>query len=376
MDHLYVNGVPGPGFSGFSGDFSLVHGAVFATGFTNDKPTVLHGAKQFGPYDSVSYEKISEDRQHYAMRVTNQKVSHLLYDDTLIEPKGNLLGFDLGPQGELAYTYKGDGGIKVVFNGQEFPDSYQSVDYVTISPDGKKLAFWATKNSRWMLIAGDKAYPSASGFFIYIAGDRYAVMWSRDSEHVLYYVRNGRGRTAGATAMLDGTALRNAHAPGGFMVMGIIQCEGGEICGEQMMGGSSVEPEALVETALQEGKTACVTESSVMIGAKLSCIVGPPPGREADKNKAPQPSRVIFGEKEEGPYKRVRSALSATKDGNHYGYVVETEQGWQVVVDGILRAHVYEEIYRAYINESEGTYEFLASKGGNLYHVVQPFGAD
>lgn len=372
LDHIFVDGVPGPGFGGFSSQFEWINGAVFATGFTNEKPTVVHGAKQFGPYDSVSYEQVSDDGQHYAQRVTAQGVSQILYDDALIQPKGEIGSFDIGPHGELAYSYTQGDASRIVFNGQELPDTYQFVNYLAISPDGKKLAFWARKGSQWMLVAGDKAYPSARGYFIYIAGDQYAVMWSHDSQHVLYFVRNGKD---GGIAMLDGSALKNSYAPAGFMVMGIIQDDNGEIAGEQMMGNGGIDRQGMVEAALQEGKTSCLPASSVLIGQTLSCIVRPASNDSANTGKSQQPERVIYGDKEEGPYKKVASTLSATKDGKHYAYVVETDQGWQVVVDGTPRPQVFDEIYRAYINDSDNTYEFLASKGGNLYHVVQPLGA-
>ncbi len=372
LDHMFVDGVPGPGFGGFSSQFEWVNGAVFATGFTNEKATVIHGAKQFGPYDSVSYEQISDDGQHYAQRVTAQGVSQILYDDALIQPKGEIGSFAIGPHGELAYSYTEGGSSRVVFNGQELPDTYQFVDYLAVSPDGKQLAFWARKGSQWMLVAGDKTYPSARGYFIYIAGDQYAVMWSHDSQHVLYFVRNGKD---GGIAMLDGAALKNSYAPGGFMVMGIIQDDDGEIAGEQMMGNGGIDRQGMVEAALHEGRTGCLPASSVLIGQTLSCIVRPSSNDNGNGANAQQPERVIYGDKEEGPYKKVASTVSATRDGQHYAYVVESDQGWQVVVDGRLRPQVFDQIYRAYLNDSDNTYELLASKGGNLYHVVQPLAA-
>lgn len=372
LDHIFVNGVPGPGFGGFASQFEWINGAVFATGFTNQKPTVVHGTKQFGPYDSVSYEQVSGDRQHFAQRVTVQGVSQILYDDTLIQPKGEIGSFVIGPHGELAYSYAEGGVNRIVFNGQELPGTYQFVNYLAISPDGKKLAFWARKDGQWMLVAGDKTYPSARGYFIYIAGDQYAVMWSHDSQHVLYFVRNGKN---GGIATLDGSALKNHYAPVGFMVMGIIQDDDGEISGEQMMGSGGIDQQGAVEAALQEGRTSCLPESSVLIGQTLSCIVRPSSNDSGNTAKSQQPEHVIYGDKEEGPYKKVASTLSATKDGKHYAYVVQSDQGWQVVVDGALRSQVFDQIYRAYLNDDDNTYEFLAARGGNLYHVVQPLAA-
>ena len=374
-DHAYVNGKPGPGFPGFSTQMSWVGDALLTTAFTDKKPTMVHGAKQFGPYDSVSYDKISDDGLHYAVRLSAGETTKLLYDDKIIEPKGPMIDFAIGPHGELAYMYKSDAGIKVVFKDEEYPGAYAEVRFLTISPDGTKLAFWAKNGSQWLVMAGNKALPGGSGYFVYYAGDVYSLMWSHDSEHLVYYTRNNSGGTHSATTVLDGNPLRNSYAPSGMMVMSVIQDHDGSICGQQMMGSAHFDTEAVVEAALHEGNTACVAKSAVMVGGKLACVVQPQT-ESVSKDKAAGPARVVFGDKEEGPYKNVHSALAATKDGQHYAYVIETDQGWQVVADGILRPAVFEEVFRVYVNEDVKSFEYLALKGGNLYHVVQPFAAD
>jgi hypothetical protein len=83
-----------------------------------------------------------------------------------------------------------------------------------------------------------------------------------------------------------------------------------------------------------------------------------------------------IGEKTEGPYKSIKSRLEASDSNKDYSYVVETEKGQQLVVNGKLAPHAYDAIYRIVFNDEDRAIDALAVRNGMLIHVVQPIGSE
>jgi hypothetical protein len=82
------------------------------------------------------------------------------------------------------------------------------------------------------------------------------------------------------------------------------------------------------------------------------------------------------GEKAEGPYKSIKSMLATSDSNKDYAYVVETDKGQQLVVNGKLALHAYDAIYRIVFNDEDKAIDALAVRSGMLIHVVQPIGME
>jgi hypothetical protein len=111
--------------------------------------------------------------------------------------------------------------------------------------------------------------------------------------------------------------------------------EGGNIVGMGLVNASGLDRQAVVKCKLPGKESACSAESAVMAGDRLACIVTDEEGQW-----------TLLGEKKEGPYKGVTSVVFMSPDEAHYAYLVRTEKGRQVVIDGRLMPQVYEDFYR------------------------------
>jgi hypothetical protein len=226
---------------------------------------------------------------------------------------------------------------------------------MVLSPDGRKMACWARRDGKWVVIAGGKEFPGVSGYFYYQSGGRkYSLMWSPDSQHIAYYVRDDGG------LVLDGEKLDNNFTPPGLMFQNIVD-ENRRTVGSGMMSGPQVDPSALVEAVLMRSGTKCDPFAVSLLGGNLACI-----------KKHDGAAWMRIAGKTEGPYREIRSVLMTSAQARHYAYVVETEKGQQFAIDGALSPHVYSAIYRPAFNEDNGSLDYLAVRDGNLLSVVQP----
>jgi hypothetical protein len=243
----------------------------------------------------------------------------------------------------------------------ELPDGYDDVTELTPSPDNKKVAFWALKAGRWSFVAGDKVFAGFNGYFYYDCGGRkFSVMWSPDSQHVACYVRDGYN----GTLVLDGQKLDNSYRPAGLALQVIVD-DKGQTVGSGMMSGPSTDPKALVQAIVLRDKIKCDPFSASLFGPTLCYL-------ETNSTSA----LMHIGEKTEGPYKSIKSRLEASDSNKDYSYVVETEKGQQLVVNGKLAPHAYDAIYRIVFNDEDRAIDALAVRNGMLIHVVQPIGSE
>ena len=79
-----------------------------------------------------------------------------------------------------------------------------------------------------------------------------------------------------------------------------------------------------------------------------------------------------IGGKREGPYKDIVSVLFTKPGCDHYAYLVKTDAGAQVGVDGVLTPHAYTALYRSYFNADDGELDLLALKDSKMYGVALP----
>jgi hypothetical protein len=226
---------------------------------------------------------------------------------------------------------------------------------MVLSPDNKKVAFWGLREGKWTLSAGDKALPGFAGYYYYQSGGKtYSVMWSPDSQHVAYYVRDDGG------LVLDGQKIEGKFTPPGLALQNIVD-ERGRTVGTGLMQGPQVDGTAFVQAVLMRDKSKCDPFSVALFGRDLTCV-----------EKQETVAYMHIGGIAEGPFRGIRSTVLKSAQDKHYAYVVETEKGQQFVIDGTLSPHVYEAIYRPVFNEADGSIHYLAIKEGKLFHVAEP----
>jgi len=356
---VFVNGESGQEFPDIGESIFFIADRVKYYAFNGDKKLLeVHGNQVLGPFDKSYATKVSPDGRHYALQATQGTRNVLVVDDKVMDTPGELGNYVVGDTGVYAYSYKIGGKYHVRVNTTDIPGDFDEVTELTLSPDRKSVAFWERRDTTWSLWAMGKELPGFGGYFYYVSGDKYSVMWSPDSLHVAYYVRDGQG------LVLDGQKLDKGYRPPGIALQVIVD-DAGRTVGTGMMSGPQVDSQAFVQAVVLRDKTKCDPFTVSLVGQSLTCI-----------EKSGDIAYMHVGDKTEGPYRDVKSVVFASSNAKHYAYVVDTEKGQQVVVDGTIRPHVYDAIYRPFMDDTTGSVTYLAVKAGNLVRVVQPFGAD
>jgi WD40-like Beta Propeller Repeat len=355
---VYVNGKPGPSYPTVGSALVFVSGRVRYYAFPEEKKIVeVDSDRVLGPYDSATRTEVSPDEKHYCFAATIGDKNLLVVDGEARELPGPVGNYVVGNDGFVAYTYKSSGKYHVRVANSDLPGEFDEVQTLTVSPDNKQVAFWGLRSGKWTLWAMGKEFPGFDGYYVYQAGARrYCVMWGPDSQHIAYYVRDGNERAL----VLDGQKLGTSFGIPGIALQVIVDDQGREV-GVGLMSAPPVDTESFVQALLMRGKTKCDPVSAVLMGQTLTCV---------EKNGAA--TTMHIGEKTEGPFRSIRSALFAWDQAKHYAYLAQTEKGQQFVVDGTLTPHVYEAIYRPILDEQITALVYLAVKDGNLIRVVQP----
>jgi hypothetical protein len=359
---VFVNGEPGPSYPDVGSKVGFIADQVKYFAFAEKKKIVeVHGKQVLGPYDNTYETKVSADGNHYCFWAKTGDKKVLVVDGQTRELPGELTSYVIGNEGFLAYAYTSSGKCRVCTGRTDLPGEYDEVTMLTLSPDNTKAAFWARKGGKWTLVAGDKEFPGFDGYFYYESGARkYSVMWSPDSRHIAYYARS----VGKEVLVLDGQKLDNKFLPPGLALINIVDGKGHTV-GSQLMQGPQVAEEALVQAALLREKIKCDPFSASLLDQTLCHI---------EKNGGT--AFMHIGEKKEGPYKAIRSVLLKSPDGKHYAYLVKTDQGDQVVIDGTARPQTYDAIYRPVFNDEAQTLDLLTVKNNKLLSVVQPLRQD
>ncbi|HEY4920671.1 MAG TPA: hypothetical protein VII40_11260 [Xanthobacteraceae bacterium] len=358
---VFVNGAPGQGYDSIGAGLIFVAGRIKYYGVTAFKKIVeVHGNQALGPYDTSYETRMSPNGDHYVLWAKRAGKAVLVVDDKESELPGEVVDYAVGDDGVVAYAYKIADRYRARLGAADLPGDYDEIADIAISPDQKKLAFWARTGATWTLVAGDKTYSGYDGRFYYMSGShRYAAMWSADSQHVAFYVREGDN----GTMFLDGQKLPTAMRPPGVAVAAIVDHQGRPV-GTTLMMGPQVDTAALVQAVMLRDKSQCEPFSTVLWGTALACV-----------EKGAAASYMIVGDKREGPYRSIRSPLLIPADRKHYAYLVETEAGQQLVIDGRVRPHVYQALYRPAFDEEAAVIALLAVKDGKLLRVIEPLAA-
>jgi hypothetical protein len=352
---VFVNGKPSAAYAKVGAEIHFVDGNVKYYAFPAEKQIIVaHGTQMFGPYDTSYKTKYSEDGKHYVFWASKGEKHILVADGKAHELPGEVGDYAIGNGGFLAYSYKQGGKCHVREGNTDLPGEFDEVTQLVVSPDGKKIAFWARRGDTWTVSAMGKDFPGFGGYYYYKSGSKtYGLMWSPDSQHIAYYTRSPR------SFVLDGVQLAG-FTPPGIMLQVIVDDQGRDV-GAAMMSGPETDQKALVQAALMRDKAKCEPFAAALFGGQLCCV-----------EKIDKTAFMWIGNKREGPYAEINSVLLTAPASKHYTYIVKTAAGEQVVVDGLLMPHVYDALYRPVFNDEDGELDILALKGGNLLKVVQP----
>jgi hypothetical protein len=360
------NGAAGPPCDRIDDDIAIVDGKPLYCGRSHDNTaTCIVGYKRLGPYGSVAERKTSADGKHFCAAASakgSTVFSILIVDGVEQTVPGELTAYVIGDAGRAALAYKSGQKSRVRFGRDDLPDHYDEVAHLTLSPDGRKLAYWARHGDKWTVYADGRQLPGFEGHYALYCGDEiYSILWSADGEHLAYHVRHGNG----GNLVLDGRPVGKGVSLGGFEY-GVIVDDQRHVVGAQVAGGSHPDRQALVEALLVRERTGCDPATASLHGRQLCWV---------EKGRDSGPVFVHVGPAREGPYRGIRSRVFSSNGARHYVYVVESVGGQQLVLDGRKAGRTYDRVQCPLFNKADDTLEFLAVRDGNVLHVTQPLAA-
>ena len=353
---IHVNGKPGPAFQTIYVDLKFVGDQATYQAQSAEGEVFVFGERTFGPYDTLYRTQYSSTGEHFAFYAEKGGCSQLVVDGDEKSPSGKITGLQLGPSGEIAYSVKTDGQTSVALNGQTLPGTYDEVTQLTLSPDGKHLAFWARSGSTWSLVTDTNKLPGFDGYYYFeVGGEIYAILWDRSATSLAYFAKDG-DRTILA---LNGKEKAMPDWPG--LATNVYVDDRGNMVGTSLMGGPNIDREAYVECLLQSDNSGCDPLTVTLARGELAYV-------EKGEGKA----YMVIGEKREGPYKEIVSGLLVPEDRRHYAYLVRTEQGYGAVLDGKLMERVYDAVYRPSF-VGTGGFAHLGRKGDQVFSAYYPW---
>jgi hypothetical protein len=264
----------------------------------------------------------------------------------------------MGPAGELVYIIRSGERYKVNFAGRELPGEYDDFAFLTISPDGKHLAFWAKNADSWSVITDSEKYPGFDGFYYYeSSGEIYSIMWDGESANIAYFAKAGKD----VILALNGQQQPVIDFIGSAMVLTNYVDDQGNSEGQGLLWGPNPDRQAFVEYLMQREQFKCDPLEVTRVQDNLAYV-------EAGETE----SFVVIGTEREGPFASIKSVLLVSQDHKHYAYAIETELGQQMIVDGKQTELVFEEIFRPQFIGDKGI-TYLGIRDGKVYSVFYPY---
>jgi len=352
---IYINGKSGKTYQSIGADVRFVNGKVAYWMEDSAGKGYVYGDSSLGPYDEVWKTYFSSDGKHFVVKVKKQGKFLLVKDGQEQDVSGEIDSYAIGSTGELAYSVNSGSGLKVYLDSQEFPGLYDEVTQLTVSPDGKHLAFWGRQGSNWSVVTDTHTYPGFSGYYFYqIGGENYSIFWDQGSSNLAYFALQGKD----VILTLNGEQQPKPDLPG-IPTTAIVDDQG-NIIGESRMGMPAIDRQAFTQCLLQSASIKCDPLSVTLIKGELAYI-----------ETGEQGSFMVMGSTREGPYKSIESSLLSSSDNKHYAYIVSTEQGQQAVVDGVLLDWAYEAIYKAQFIADTG-FGYLGKRDNQIYGGFYP----
>ena len=358
---MYQDGQPGDEYSGIGNSFGFADGKIlYWAKDAQGKYFYIHGDQTFGPYDGISNASTSSNRKHYVFSAESNGSYMLVADDTVRVLNGSATDFDIGPSGELAYSERVRDAVKLYYNDQAQPGEYDEVTELTLSPDGKHLAFWAKTGEEWAVQIDDRALSGFGGYYYYeINGIFYSILWNADSSAIAYFTKN-EGDENDATISLNGQEPISLTLSGiGYTVY--FDSENDQV-GMGFLFGMPFNRQALIAYLLKSERPDCDPFLTTLIKGKMAYI----------EEVGDTESYIVIGDEKEGPYASLATNIGVSEDEKHYFYFVNTDLGKQAVIDGKMMDRVYEAIYLPQIVENLGV-GYLGVKDGKVYSVFHPY---
>jgi hypothetical protein len=352
---VMIDGRPGPEFTSIGSDIKFVGGTVtYAAWPDRNKIVRVYGEKVLGPYDSATRASISADGRHMAMPARNGDRNLLVVDGIEREAPGPVVQVEVAANGQIAYSYQAGNKMRLRLGETDLPGEFDQITRPVISPDSKTVAYWARNGADWSLKAAGRDYAGFDGYYYYLCGtEECSIMWGPDSEHVAYYCRDG----GDATMALDGQKLAQAYPPKGFTYT-VFSDESKHAVGAGLVQSPGFDRQAVVQ-ALAMRIANVDPFGAAMLNQQL-CYSQTRDGS----------AFMNVGVRREGPYREIRGPLLTSPSGGHYAYIIETDKGQQLVVDGHPAGHDYDAIYLPTFSDTGDSLTFLAVRDGNLLCVA------
>jgi hypothetical protein len=351
-----LDGKPGPTFETTGSDKQFVEGKLVYWAKTSGGEVVVFGDQILGPYDSTLRVNYSADGKHFVFAAEKGGEYALVQDGQESDPGGEVVSYAMGPTGELAYAARSGSLVKVHFGGREMPGEYDEIQYLTISPDGKHVAYWARQGSSWSVVTDSATFPGFDGYYaIRSGGEVYCLLWDKSSQNLAYLARSGDE----GILVLNGQQ-QTMPAFGGIAIT-VYTDDYGNRVGVGLMGGAIPDRQAFVECLLQRAETQCDPMTATLAQGELAYV-------ETGTDQA----TMVIGKTRAGPYASIQSTLMTSADGKHYAYVIGTDEGERVTLDGKQMQWTYDKIYRPQFVGDRG-FGHLGKRDNTLFSVFYPY---
>jgi hypothetical protein len=301
----------------------------------------------------------SSDGRHFTYNATKQGDFVLVHDGQEQEINGELYDYKTGPSGELVYLIKAGTKYRVNFAGRDISGEYDEVTELTISPDGKHLAFWGRREGTWSVVTDSKSYSGFDGYY-YVFNDNsgnevFSILWGRESTNIAFFAIMNKQ----IVLVLNGQQQPWIELPG-FLINLVYNDQGIRI-GEERLFNQSIDRQAFVQYLLEREWVQCDPFNATLFQGKLVYI-------EIGENE----SFLVIGTERMGPYASINSDLLTSEDNEHYAYFVSTDKGEQLILDGKLMDLAYDATYRPQFLSGKGI-AFLGIREGKVYSVFYPY---
>lgn len=367
-----VNGRLGPEFENTSDNVQFVAGEPIYIAWPKKGSAVLvHGRRVFGPFDTVTTATVSADGLHFAAAANTASEHFLIVDGVSRRVPGKVLDWELGPNGQLIYSREAGSRVKVSFQGKDLPDDYDRVEMLAVSSDGKRFALWVTQGSTKKVITYSGAYEGFDGSYFYEIGhERYTFFWSRDGSQLAYCARQSLPGRRGQEVVLALNGRRVA-GPGeppafsdkefNFLGFGVTNYVDGarNVIGKRA-NAPEVDRRAFVECVQVIETAGCNPWTARMAQGKLVWL------HSADN----ETSLVMDGHRK-ATYPGKTSQLFTSPDGRHYAFVVKTDSGYRVVLDGSTMSQAYDSYHSPRFQKNEA-FVHVGIRNGQVYGVRYP----
>jgi len=346
------NGRQGEMYESIYLDFVFIDETLIYHAITEQGEVVVYGNEVLGPFTSVYRIKQSPNEEHVVFYAIGMDGTQSLYlDGKAIQLSEEIIAYEVSDSGDIAVVKQVEGKYEVYINDQLIAGMLDEVKFLTPSPDGKHVAFWARKNAQWFVFKDQQEYAIGEHRYYYYesGGLTYTIMWDPTFAHVAYFVNTGEE----IIQYVDEEPFSIKWE--GLGVTNYVDDQG-QTVGERLLNGPMPDKQGYVACLLTQEQTNCDPFSSIMIG-----------DQSAYREQNEEGSSMIIGTQKVGPFEAITNIVTDAPS-NHYAFTAITDQGYQVVLDGLLSDKVYDSIYKLRPVSEIGVL-FLGIRDGQIYRV-------